>query len=187
MEQISIRAIIVSNLVQLILVISITILVALGALAAGWIWAGFPEDIKPITQTLKSSSLFISSVGALSVTPASMFSGYLAGRMAHQRPVLHGALSACAWILLLILIILLGPPTEHSPYDGGPPTSPQAGAPVGSFLAALLGTMISIGTPLLGALGGLIADQRAPSARQLEAHKETMIEELLGYLVAGRK
>jgi hypothetical protein len=187
MEQSSIRVVAISNLIQLLLVVSIIVLVAFGALAVGWIWAGFPESIKPITQALKSSSLFIPLVGALSVIPASVLSGYLAGRMAPRRPILHGALSTCAWILLLILIALLGPPIGDAPHDGDPPASVQAVVSAGSFLTALLRTMISIGTPLLGALGGLAAHHREPSARRLKPHKETMIGEIVGYLLASRK
>jgi hypothetical protein len=186
MEQISIRAVIVSNLVQLILIFSLVLLASLVALAAGWIWAGFPDDIKPVTTALRSSPLLIPLIQAVSIIPAPVLAGYLAGRMAHRRPILHGALSTCAWILLLILIVLFGPPIGHPPH-GGPPPASQAGFTLGSFLLAMLGTTISIGTPLLGTLGGVIAQQISPRARPLEARKETVIAELLGYLGADRK
>jgi hypothetical protein len=186
MEQISIRAVIISNLVQLGLVISIVFFASMTALAAGWIWAGFPEDIKPIIAALKSSSLLIPLLQAVSVIPASVLAGYLAGRMAYRRPILHGALSVCAWILLLILIVLFGPPTGHPPH-GDPPGASQAGFSIGSFLLALLGTTISIGTPLLGVLGGAIAHQESPAPRRLDSRKETMISQLLSYLMADGK
>jgi hypothetical protein len=186
MEQISIRAVIVSNLVQLGLIFGLVLLSSLVALAAGWIWAEFPEDIKPVTTALRSWSLLIPLMQAVSIIPASMLSGYLAGRMAPHRPLLHGALSTCAWILLLILIVLFGPPIGHPPH-GGPPPASQAGFSIGSFLLAMLGTTISIGTPLLGVLGGVIAHQVSPTPRRLEPRKETVIAELLGYLGAGRK
>lgn len=64
MRQISIRAVITSNLVQLGLALGPMVLAALASLAAGWVWAGFPQNIKPITEGLKSSSLLISLVGA---------------------------------------------------------------------------------------------------------------------------
>jgi hypothetical protein len=106
--------------------------------------------------------------------------------MADRRPVLHGALSTCAWILLLILIILFGPPTGHPPH-GGPPAASQAGFTIGSFLLSLLGTTISIGTPLLGVLGGVIVHQESAAVRRPESRKETVIAELLRYLMAERK
>jgi hypothetical protein len=187
MHQISIRALIVSNLVQLGSTLGLIVFAALATLATAWAWAGFPEDINLVTEGLKSSSLLVPLIGAISIIPSSVLAGYVAGRIAHRRPILHGALSTCAWILLLILIILLGPPTGPPPHDGDPRASAQAGVSVGSFLAVLLATMISIGTPLPGALGGLIAHQRDPSARQPETHRKKMIEELLGYFVAGRK
>jgi hypothetical protein len=186
MEQISIRAVIVSNLVHLGLIFSLVLLASMAVLATGWIWAGFPEGIKPVTEGLRSSSLLIPLIQAVSVIPASVLAGYLAGRMAHCRPVLHGALSTCAWILLLILIILSGPPMGHPPH-GGPPPASQAGFTIASFLLAMLGTTISIGTPLLGTLGGVIAQQIIPAARRVEARKGTVIAELLGYLGADRK
>lgn len=186
MKQISIRAVIVSNLVQLGSIFSLVLLASLVILAAGWVWAGFPADIKPVTDGLRSSSLLIPLLQAVSVIPASVLAGYLAGRMADRRPVLHGALSTCAWILLLILIILLGPPIEHPPH-GGPPAASQAGFTIGSFLLSLLGITVSIGTPLLGALGGVIAHQNIPAVRRPESRKETMIAELFRYLLADRK
>jgi hypothetical protein len=186
MKQISIRAVIVSNLVQLGLIVSLILLASLVSLAAGWIWAGFPADIKPVTEGLRSSSLLIPLLQAVSVIPASVLAGYLAGRMADRRPVLHGALSTCAWLLLLILIILLGPPIGHPPH-GGPPAASQAGLTIGSFLFSLLGTTISIGTPLLGALGGVIVHQTVPAVRRPESRKETMTAQLLRYLLAERK
>jgi hypothetical protein len=158
MRQISISAVIVSNLVQLGSTLSLIVLAALATLATAWTWAGFPEEIKPITEGLKSSSLLVPLIGAISIIPSSILAGYVAGRMARRRPILHGALSSCAWLLLLILIILFGIPTEHPPH-GGPPAASHAGSSIGSFLLALLGTTISIGTPLLGALGGLIVYQ----------------------------
>jgi hypothetical protein len=158
MCQISTRAVIVSNLVQLSSTLGLIVLAALAILAAAWAWAGFPEDIKPITAGLKSSSLLVPLLGAISIIPSSLLAGYVAGRIARRRPMLHGALSSCAWLLLLILIILFGMPTEYPPH-GGPPAAPHAGSSIGSFVLALLGTTISIGTPLLGAVGGLIARQ----------------------------
>jgi hypothetical protein len=158
MRQISIRTLIISNLVQLGAVLSLIVIAALATLTAAWVWAGFPDDIKPITGELKSSSLFVLLTGAISVIPSSVGAGYLAGRIARHRPILHGALSSCAWLLLLILIILFGIPAEH-PSHGGPPAALHVGSSIGSFLMALLGTTISVGTPLLGALGGMIIRQ----------------------------
>lgn len=155
MTLISIRAVIVSNLIQLALAFGLIVLAALMILAAAWIWAGFPADIKPITTGLESSSLLVPLIGAVSVIPSCVMAGYVAGRMAHHRPILHGALSSCAWLLLLVLIILFGMPTEHPPH-GGPPPGSDAAISIGSFLFTFLGTMVSIGTPLLGALGGMI-------------------------------
>ena len=158
---ISTRTVIVSNLIQLALAFGLIVLAALMILAAAWIWAGFPTDIKPITTGLESSSLLVPLIGAVSVIPSSVMAGYVAGRMAHHRPILHGALSSCAWLLLLVLIILFGIPTEHPPHAGPPPAS-YAAISIGSFLFAFLGTMVSIGTPLLGALGGMIFHRYGP-------------------------
>jgi len=186
MEQISIRAVIISNLVQLGLIFSLAFVVSMGSLAAGWAWAGFPDDIKPVIAGLRSSPLFIPLLQAVTVIPASVFAGHLARRIARSRPLLHGALSCCAWILVLILIAMYGPSGGHTPH-GGPPAPPQAGFSIGSFLSSLLGTAISIGTPLLGVLGAVIGHQRSPAASSLRSGEGTVSAKSLRYPVIDRK
>jgi len=99
---------------------------------------------------LKTSSLFVALIGVISVMPSSLTAGYVAGRVAGRRAVLHGALSGCAWFVILIIILLCGT-TSDAPPSGRPGVDP--------LLPALLGSILFFGTPLLGALGGFIARQ----------------------------
>jgi hypothetical protein len=160
MRRISIRTVIISNLVQLSSVLGLIVLAALATLAAVWMWAAFPEDIKPITEGLRSSPLLLPLMGAVSVIPSSTMAGYVAGQMTTESRILHGALSSCAWLILLVLIVLFGAPT--GPHGGSPPVS-NATLSIGFFIFAPVGVTISIGAPLLGALGGLLARRRGSS------------------------
>jgi hypothetical protein len=154
MRPVSLGAVILSNLAQIGSVLTLIGLSALTTLGVAWVWAGFPSDIKPIAANLESSSVFISLIGAASVVPSSIMAGYVAGHMERRRPIIHGALSSCAWLLLLILVILLGSPAER--HSDMPPGS---GSFESSVLLTLFGMLISIGTPLLGAFGGAMASK----------------------------
>jgi uncharacterized membrane protein len=148
---ISIKALLISNAVQVAMFLAICIVAALGTLAVAWGLAGFPADIKPLTGELKGWSVFMRLLGAVSVMPSSVAAGYVAGRLARRRPALHGALSSCAWFVLLILVVLAGPPSHEPPHTG-----PGGGSP----MPAVVGMMVYFfGPPLLGALGGLFARQ----------------------------
>jgi hypothetical protein len=133
MHPISIKAVVVSNAVQLGMVLAVLIVAVLATLTVAWVLAGFPTDIGPITDEFKASSLLVSSTGAISVMSSSLTAGYVAGRIAGRRPVLHGALSSCAWFILL-MCIALGGTRSHEPAHGG------AGA--GPLVPALLGAML---------------------------------------------
>jgi hypothetical protein len=115
--------------------------------------------------SLRSSSVFISLVGTAAIAPSSILAGCVAGHVARRRQILHGALSSCAWLLLLMLISLFGPP---GPGSDVPP--PRSGFAASSILITLFGALISVGVPLLGALGGAIDQKRSsrnrPSAQQ---------------------
>jgi hypothetical protein len=157
MHPISMKAVLISNGVQLGMALAILVVAALATLGVAWALAGLPADIKPLADELKASSLFVSSIGSISVMPSSLTAGYVAGRIAGQRPVLHGALSSCAWFILLICIALGGTPSDEPPH-GGPGAGP--------LMPALLSTMLFFGTPLLGALGGYIARQMGHGREQ---------------------
>jgi hypothetical protein len=150
MHPISIKAVLISNAVHLGMVFAIFIVAALAILGVALGLAGFPVDIKPITHELRGSPLFVSSMASISIMPSSLTAGYVAGRIAGRRRILHGALSSCAWIILLIWIALGGTPS-HEP--------PHCGPGAGPLMPPLLSTFLFFGTPLLGALGGFIARQ----------------------------
>jgi hypothetical protein len=148
MRPISIKAVLISNAVQLGMTLAILFVGVLATVGVAWGLAGFPADIDPITNELKASSLFVPSIGSLSVIPSSLTAGYVAGRIGGRHPVLHGALSSGAWFLILIL---LGGTLSDAPPHGGPDRGP--------LMPALLSGVVFFGTPLLGALGGFIARQ----------------------------
>jgi hypothetical protein len=152
----SIKALLISNAVQFGMVLAIFFAAALAASSVAWGLAGFPADIDPIANELKASSLFWSSI---SVVSSSLTAGYVAGRIAGRRPVLHGALSSCAWFVILISMALgasrsLGPP--HGSPDWDPP------------MPNLLATTLLFGPPVFGALGGFIS-RRSGSGRDQPA------------------
>jgi hypothetical protein len=150
MRPISIKTVLISNTVQLGMALAIFLVAIFASLGVAWSLAGFPADIKPLGDELKASSLFMSSIASISIMPSSLSAGYVAGRIAGHRPILHGALSSCAWFILLIWIALGGMPS-HEPRHSDPGAGP--------LMPALLDTMLFFGTPLLGALGGYIARQ----------------------------
>jgi putative membrane protein (TIGR04086 family) len=106
MRPISLRAMLVANAVQTAAAFVIFVTACLAALGIAWCLAGFPADIDPITHQLKTSSLFLSALTTITVLPSSLIGGYVAGRIAGSRPVLHGALSGVLWIILLICVAL---------------------------------------------------------------------------------
>lgn len=124
----------------------------LAKLIVAWGLASFPTDIQPIADELKASSLFILSVAAISVVSSSIVAGSVAGRIAGRRPILHGALSSCAWLTLLVCIGLGSPPPDQPALDSG-----DAGLPISATLSAVL----FFGAPLFGAFGGHLAQKMA--------------------------
>ncbi|MGA7804294.1 hypothetical protein [Bradyrhizobium sp.] len=152
MRSISIWAVLISNAGQLGMALAILVVTALSTLGVMWALAGLPPDIDPITDQLKASSAFVSLIASLSIVTSSLAAGYVAGRIAGRRPVLHGALSGCAGFILLICFALGGSPSDQARHGG-----PGAGPP----MPALLSASLFLGTPLLGAFGGLVAGQSA--------------------------
>jgi hypothetical protein len=141
----SFKVLLISNAVQFGMTLAMLFATALLALIVAWGLAGFPSDVDPLTKDLKASSLLWSSILTISVVLSSLTAGYVAGRIAERRPVLHGALSSCAWFVILISLAL------------GPSDQPHGGDPNAIPIPALLGTLLFFGTPLFGALGGFIA------------------------------
>ena len=148
MHSISIKAVLISNAVQLGMTLVVFFVATISTLSIAWGFAGFPADIEPIASELKASSLFVSFIGTISVLPSSLTSGYLASRIAGKRHVLHGMLSSGLWIFLLVCIALGGTSSGRSSHD-----SADGGSALLAFVAFL-------GTPLFGALGGLIGRHR---------------------------
>jgi hypothetical protein len=157
MPPISIKAVLISNAVQFGMTVAIFFIAALVTLGVAWGIAGFPADIDPITDEFRASSLLVSSIFSISVVSSSLAAGYVAGRVAGHRPVLHGALSSCAWFVILISIGL-GVRSSGEPPHGGPDGGP--------LMPALLGATLFFGTPLFGALGGYIARQMGRGRNQ---------------------
>jgi hypothetical protein len=150
MRSISIWAILVSNAAQLGMALAILVVAALSTLGVTWALAGLPPDIGPIADQLKASSAFVSSIASISIVLSSLTAGYVAGRIAGRRPVIHGALSSCAGFILLLCFALGGSPSDQT----------RQGSPGGGpLMPALLSASLFLGTPLLGAFGGLVAEQ----------------------------
>lgn len=155
MHPISIKAVLVSNAVQLGMSLVVFFVATMSTLAIAWGFAGFPADIDSIASELKGSSLFLLLIGTISVVPSSLTSGYVASRIAGERHMLHGVLSSSLWIIVLVCIPLGGTSSGHSSDRG-----PDAGS-------ALLGFVMLLGAPLFGALGGLIGRYRMQSRRAM--------------------
>ncbi len=119
MPPISIKAVLISNAVQFGITVAIFFIAALVTLCVAWGIAGFPADIDPITDEFRASSLLVPSIFSISVVSSSLAAGYVAGRVAGHRPILHGALSSCAWFVILISIGI-GVRSSGEPPHGGP-------------------------------------------------------------------
>jgi hypothetical protein len=153
MHPISIKAVLISNAVQLGMTLVVLFVAAISTLSIAWGFAGFPADIDPIASALKASPLFVSLIGTISVLPSSLTAGYVASRVARERHVLHGVLSSGLWIILLVCIALGDTSSGHSSHGGT-----DAGS-------ALLGFVVCLGTPLFGALGGFIGKYKTQGQR----------------------
>ncbi|MBU6457235.1 MAG: hypothetical protein KGL35_23335 [Bradyrhizobium sp.] len=155
MHPISIKAVLVSNAVQLGMALAILLIAILATLTFTWGLAGFPADVKPIADELGEAPLFALAMGAVSVLPSSLTSGYVASRLAGDRLILHGALSSGIWIFLLICIGFGGTPSDRSPHGNPDVVSP------------MLVLVVFFGPPLFGALGGFIGRYRPWSQQQV--------------------
>ena len=153
MRRISIKAVLISNAVQLSMTVLMIFVSAFAILGVAWGLAHYPADIDPITEELKASSLVVLSIGLISVVPSSLTAGYVAGRIAGGcRPVLHGAFSSSVWFFILTWIALKASDTLPGGDTDREPAMP----------AVLTGLLFLgfWGAPLLGALGGFIAQPR---------------------------
>jgi hypothetical protein len=154
-RRISIKALVIANVVFFIIALIICCIGTVGALLVVWLWNGFPKNMDEIATGLQSSTLCISLLYALSLTLAAVGAGYFAARIARRNHTLNSALASGLCTLLNIWDLVPGPMTD----DPGP-EFPQ------SVRIAVL-----LAVPLCGILGGYLAGrpERNAAARLMMA------------------
>lgn len=90
-------------------------------------------------------------MSCLSIVPSSLIAGFVAGRIAEYRPVLHGVLSSSVLLIQELYALF------HSASVGWPPRTP------GSTLLSIISVFAAL---LFGALGGYGAAQRSADANR---------------------
>jgi hypothetical protein len=88
----SVKAFVISNIIQFVLFSAIGVAVAFSMVA---LRIPIPLPAKGVMPLGGGTIL----MACLSVIPSSLIAGFVAGRIAEFRPVLHGALSGTAWLI----------------------------------------------------------------------------------------
>jgi len=140
----SVKAFVISNIINLVLSMVI------GAAAAFLLVALRVPMSLPASGATPLGSVAI-LLACLSVIPSSLIAGFVAGRIAEYRPVLHGALSSSLVVIQEVYALL------HSAFAGWPPRT------LGSTLFNILLVFAAL---LFGALGGHGAAQRSGDANR---------------------
>lgn len=140
----SVKAFVISNIINLVLS------TVIGAAAAFLLIALRVPIPLPARGAMPLGSVAI-LLACLSVIPSSLIAGFVAGRIAEYRPVLHGALSSCIFVIQEAYALL------HSAFVGWPPRT------LGSTLFNIIMVFAAL---LFGALGGHGAAQRSGDANR---------------------
>ncbi len=139
----SVKALVISNIISLILS------TAIGAAAAFLLVALRAPIPLPARGVMPLGGVTI-LLACLPVIPSSLIAGFVAGRIAEYRPVLHGALSSSIFLIEEVYGLL------HSAVVGWPPRT------LGSTLLSIILVFAAL---LFGALGGHSAAQRSNANR----------------------
>ena len=140
----SVKAFIISNIIQFVLFSTIGAAVAFSMIALR-----MPIPL-PARGVMPLGSVAI-LMACLSVIPSSLIAGFLAGRLAEYRPVLHGALSSSFFLIQEVYGLL------HSAVVGWPSRTPGW---------TLFNIILVFAALLFGALGGHGAAQRGGDANR---------------------
>lgn len=139
----SAKAFVISNMIHFVLSMLIVAASAFVIIAAR-------VPVPPPARGVISQGGVAILVSCLSIVPSSLIAGFVAGRIAEYRPVLHGALSSSVFLIQELYALF------HSAHVGWPPRTLGSILSVVSVFAALL----------FGALGGYGAAQRSRDANR---------------------
>jgi hypothetical protein len=142
----SVKAFIISNIVNYVLFTAIGVAAAILLVA---LRVPMPLPTKGVMPFGGVTIL----LACLSVLPSSLISGYVAGRIAEYRPVLHGALSSCIFVIQETYSVL------HSTLVGWPSRT---------LASTLFNIMLIFLAVLFGALGGHGAALRSGDANRYD-------------------
>lgn len=138
----TVKAFVISNMIHFVLA---TVIVAASAFAIIALRVPIPPPARGVIP-LGGVAIFMS---CLSIVPSSLIAGFVAGRIAEYRPVLHGALSSSVFLIQELYALF------HSASVGWPPRT----------LSSILLSITSVFAALLfGALGGYGAARRSGDA-----------------------
>ncbi|MGA2993191.1 hypothetical protein [Bradyrhizobium sp.] len=140
----SVKAFVVSNIIQFVLFSAIAVALAFSMVA---LRIPIPLPAKGVMPLGGATILMV----CLSAIPSSLIAGFVAGRIAEYRPVLHGVLSGTAWLIQDLYAAL------HTAVLGGPS---RAHFPISLSLTLTFAVL------LCGALGGYGAANVAGSANR---------------------
>jgi hypothetical protein len=145
----SFKAFVVSNLVQSVLSM------AIGSAATLLLWrhTGMPPLTKANLSAFDGAAMLAMLPMCLSVILSSLIAGFVAGRMAEYRPVLHGALSSSFWLILTLYPVLY---------------STSLGAQLNGLSSTILSLITAFAALLAGALGGYGAAEMVGGASRYD-------------------
>jgi hypothetical protein len=142
MRGISIKAILIGNVAS----VATALLLAVAAFALIFLATVFLVLIEGSSASL-IRGVFGDALVAIVVASPALGGGYVAGRIAQDRFVLHGILGAALWTLLLVAPIHIHIPAPHSSSEP-------------AKLPAALSFVLTYGGPLFGMIGGCLARLR---------------------------
>lgn len=140
----SVKAFVISNIIHFVLSM---VIVA----ASAFVIIALRVPIPPPARGVIPMGGVAILMSCLSIVPSSLIAGFVAGRIAEYRPVLHGVLSSSVLLIQELYALL------HSASVGWPPRT------LGSTLLSIISVFAAL---LFGAVGGYGAAQRSADANR---------------------
>lgn len=140
----SVKALVISNVLYLVMHMVIVT-------ASAFVMVALRVPMPPLAKGAIPLNGVVILIACLSIIPSSLIAGFVAGRIAEYRPVLHGALSSSVLLIQELYALF------HSAYVGWPPRT------VGWTLVSIISIFAAL---LFGALGGYGATQRNGDANR---------------------
>jgi hypothetical protein len=135
------------------------------AIVASALFAGYGYKTNQAFDALHAMPAVAISGRLLSLLGAALAAGYVAARTAQAKHILNGTLATINPILISLYVLTFSPLVRDA-------------EALGAWLWPLFGLLVFVGGPMLGALGGYLADRRQHHIARVFAEETASLDRL---------